>query len=173
MKLEVLSAANFLTHILRLSNNYVKCTTERRLKKFRNKLVKVLQKRYEHYWFPETPIRGSGFRVLRITDARMDPIVERAGALAGLNKKFLEKFLIPVDIYVDPLNVSYRLSDSLYWVDLFKYGPGVNSPWVPPFKRKKHTRYIPEETTSEKVESIVKQTKKKFSLSEIASLISG
>ena len=85
MKLEILSAANFVTHLLRLA----KCTEERRLKKFRNKLVKILQKRYEHYWFPQTPVKGSGFRVLRITN-KMDPMVEMAGALVGFNKEFLE-----------------------------------------------------------------------------------
>ena len=168
MKLEILSVANFVTHLLRLT----KCTSERRLKKFRNKLVKILQERYEHYWFPQSPLRGSNFRVLRITN-KMDPILEKAGVLAGINKEFLEYYLPPLTIWVDPLSVSYQFPGRFDICDLFKYGPGVNSAWVPSFKRKKYTRYKPEETTREKVESIVKQSKKYLSVSELASLISG
>lgn len=169
MKIEIFSAANFLTHLLRLAD----CTTESKLKKFRNMLVKILHQRYKNDWYPQTPMRGSGFRCIRITD-KMDPIVTQAGEMVGLNKKFLELYLLsPLTIWIDPLSVSFQLPGSSGIVDLFTYGPGVNSPWIPPFKRKPHLRYKPEETTTEKLERIEKQTKKFISMSTLAGLISG
>ena len=169
MKIEILSAANFLTHLLRLAD----CTTKPKLKKFRNMMVKVLHERYKNIWYPQTPMRGTGFRCIRITN-KMDPIVEKAGELVGFDKKFLEFYLLsPLTIWVDPLSVSFQLPGTSRIVDLFTYAPGVNTPWIPPFKRKSSTQYKPEETTTENIERKEKQTKKYFSISTLSTLISG
>ena len=54
MKLELLSAANFLVHLVRLGRRNV---GENQLERFRNALIEALRRRYRDHWFPEKPFK--------------------------------------------------------------------------------------------------------------------
>jgi len=91
MKYELLSASNFLVHLIRLAKTNV---GESQLQKFRDTLVEVLRRRYKEHWFPEKPFKGSGYRCIRI-NGKMDPVIGQAGESVGLSSGFLHsKFSI-------------------------------------------------------------------------------
>ena len=75
MKLEVQSAVNFLVHILRLAQCNIKETT---LQKFKENLIVEMYRSYRFHWYPENPVKGSGYRIIRINAYKVDPILVQA-----------------------------------------------------------------------------------------------
>merc|ERR1711873_311292 len=75
MKLELKSAVNFLVHILRLARCNIKETT---LQKFKENLILEMYRSYRFHWYPENPVKGSGYRIIRINAYKVDPILVQA-----------------------------------------------------------------------------------------------
>ncbi|XP_002738308.1 protein BTG2-like [Saccoglossus kowalevskii] len=107
MKKEIRSAVNFLKNLLRTRN-----ITDQRLDVFAKQLHDVLKLHYQQHWFPENPHKGSAYRCLRTCCNRMDPLIARAGELAGLSLTELHD-LLPKEltIWIDPADVSYRIGE--------------------------------------------------------------
>lgn len=102
MKLELLSASNFLVHLIRLGRRNV---GEGQLSKFRDCLIEVLRRRYRDHWFPEKPFKGSGYRCIRI-NGKMDPVIAQAGDGCGLSSTLLHQtFPSELTMWIDPLEV--------------------------------------------------------------------
>jgi len=128
MKLELLSASNFLVHLIRLGRRNV---SESQLSKFRDCLIEVLRRRYRDHWFPEKPFKGSGYRCIRI-NGKMDPIIGQAGEGCGLSSTFLHTtFPSELTMWIDPLEVSYRIGENGSICVLYEYKEGVLEPWKP------------------------------------------
>jgi len=128
MKLELLSASNFLVHLIRLGRRNV---GESQLQKFRDCLIDVLRRRYRDHWFPEKPFKGSGYRCIRI-NGKMDPIIGQAGEGCGLSSKFLHQtFPSELTMWIDPLEVSYRIGENGSICVLYEYKEGISEPWKP------------------------------------------
>ena len=128
MKLELLSASNFLVHLIRLAKRNV---TESQLGKFRESLIEVLRRRYRDHWFPEKPFKGSGYRCIRI-NGKMDPVIAQAGDSCGLSAAFLHStFPSELTMWIDPLEVSYRIGENGSICVLYEYCEGVTEPWIP------------------------------------------
>jgi protein Tob/BTG len=128
MKLELLSASNFLVHLIRLARKNV---GEPQLQKFRDCLVEVFRRRYRDHWFPEKPFKGSGYRCIRI-NGKMDPMIGQAGEACGLQPTFLHKiFPSELTMWIDPLEVSYRIGENGSICVLYEYKEGVTEPWRP------------------------------------------
>jgi protein Tob/BTG len=128
MKLELLSASNFLVHLIRLGRRNV---SESQLSKFRDCLIEVLRRRYRDHWFPEKPFKGSGYRCIRI-NGKMDPIIGQAGEGCGLTSVFLHQtFPSELTMWIDPLEVSYRIGENGSICVLYEYKEGVSDPWKP------------------------------------------
>ena len=128
MKLELLSASNFLVHLIRLGRRNV---SESQLSKFRDCLIEVLRRRYRDHWFPEKPFKGSGYRCIRI-NGKMDPIIGQAGEGCGLSSTFLhQSFPSELTMWIDPLEVSYRIGENGSICVLYEYKEGVSEPWKP------------------------------------------
>lgn len=108
MRLEIRSASEFLMNILRLGRNL----DSRLLDVFRGTLEDLLRHHYQHHWFPEKPSKGSGYRCIRINH-KMDPILAKAGRACGLQEASLRE-LLPneLTLWVDPLEVSYRIGEN-------------------------------------------------------------
>ena len=131
MKLELLSAANFLTHLVRLAKRGVH---EKTLAKFRENLIQVLRRRYRDHWFPEKPFKGSGYRCIRI-NGRMDPVIGCAGDKSKLSSTFLHStFPSELTMWIDPLEVSYRIGENGSICVLYEYSEGGRE-WMPAFLR--------------------------------------
>jgi protein Tob/BTG len=129
MKLELLSASNFLVHLVRLGRR--NAVSEAQLAKFRDQLIEVLIRRYRDHWFPEKPFKGSGYRCIRI-NGKMDQIVGQAGELCGLSSTMLHQiFPSELTMWIDPLEVSYRIGENGSICVLYEYNEGVSEPWKP------------------------------------------
>lgn len=108
MKSEILSGANFLTHLLHLANSGIK---KRKLGRFRHNLIKLLEKRYKNYWDYSAPMSGTGYRVIRINE-RMDPVVKEAAKLCNINEKVIQSsFPYVLTLWIDPNEVTYRFGE--------------------------------------------------------------
>ena len=128
MKLELQSAAYFLVHLIKLGRRNI---NEEQLKKFRFALVEVLRRRYRDHWFPEKPFKGSGYRCIRI-NGKMDPVIAQAGESCGLSAALVHStFPSELTMWVDPLEVSYRIGENGSICVLYEYKEGVNEPWKP------------------------------------------
>lgn len=134
MKLELLSASNFLVHLIRLA----KCNVgETQLQKFRDSLIEFLKRRYRDHWFPQKPLKGSGYRCIRI-NGKMDPVIGQAGEACGLTSAFLCSILpSELIIWIDPLEVTYRIGESGSVCVLYEHSEGVTDPWIPASMRNK------------------------------------
>jgi len=109
MRLEIISAADFLVHLLRLQAGQL---TERQLEMFKSSLTEVLRHRYRDHWFPDRPNRGSGYRCIRI-NGKMDPVIAQAGANVGLLPTVLHSlFPSELTMWIDPSEVSYRIGEN-------------------------------------------------------------
>ncbi|OAD59753.1 Protein BTG2 [Eufriesea mexicana] len=99
MRLEIVSAADFLVHLLRLQTGQL---SERQLEMFKSSLTEVLRHRYRDHWFPDRPNRGSGYRCIRI-NGKMDPVIAQAGANVGLLPTVLHSlFPSELTMWIDP-----------------------------------------------------------------------
>jgi len=127
MKLELLSSSNFLVHLVRLSRRNV----QSQLQKFHECLIEVLRRRYRDHWFPEKPFKGSGYRCIRI-NGKFDPLIGQAGEACGLSTKFLHSiFPSELTLWIDPLEVSYRIGENGSICVLYEHKDGVTEPWRP------------------------------------------
>lgn len=128
MKLELQSASNFLVHLIRLARQNV---GEAQLAKFRDCLIDVFRRRYRDHWFPEKPFKGSGYRCIRI-NGKMDPMIGQAGEACGLSSTFLHRiFPSELTMWIDPLEVSYRIGENGSICVLYEHKEGVTEPWRP------------------------------------------
>lgn len=108
MRQEIKSAADFLTNLLRLGNSL----DFNQLDMFRTHLEIMLKLHYQQHWFPENPFKGSGYRCLRINH-KMDPVIAKAGKACGLDEAHLrEVFPNELSLWIDPLEVSYRIGEN-------------------------------------------------------------
>ena len=128
MKLELISASNFFVHLIRMGCRNV---SESQLSKFRDCLIEILRRRYRDHWFPEKPFKGSGYRCIRI-NGKMDSIIGQAGEGCGLSSTFLHQtFPSELTMWIDPLEVSYRIGENGSICVLYEYNEGVTEPWKP------------------------------------------
>ena len=128
MKFELQSASNFMVHLIKLGRRNL---NEYQLEKFRLALVEVLRRRYRNHWFPEKPFKGSGFRCIRI-NGKMDPVIAQAGESCGLSAALVHStFPSELTMWIDPLEVSYRIGENGSICVLYEYKEGVNAPWKP------------------------------------------
>lgn len=108
MKDEIKSAVDFLTNILRSRDD----VNEAQTYQFNTNLTNLLVHRYQDHWFPEKPFKGSGYRCIRLNH-NMDPLILKAGNMCGLDCSFLESSFPPeLTIWVDPLDVSFRIGEN-------------------------------------------------------------
>jgi protein Tob/BTG len=109
MRLEIISAADFLVQLLRLQAGQL---SESQLQMFKSSLTELLRRRYRDHWFPDKPNRGSGYRCIRI-NGKMDPVIAQAGINVGLVPTMLHSlFPSELTMWIDPSEVSYRIGEN-------------------------------------------------------------
>jgi protein Tob/BTG len=129
MKLELQSASNFLCHLVRLGRRNI---TEQQLLKFQQCLQEVLRRRYRDHWFPEKPFKGSGYRCIRI-NGKMDPVIVQAAEGCALQAQLIHAtFPSELTMWIDPLEVSYRIGENGSICVLYEFKDGAGSEaWRP------------------------------------------
>ncbi|XP_004675690.1 PREDICTED: protein Tob2 [Condylura cristata] len=105
MHLEIKVALNFIISYL-----YNKLP-RRRADLFGEELERLLKKKYEGHWYPDRPLKGSGFRCVHI-GALVDPVVELAAKRSGLAVGDV-RANVPeeLSVWIDPFEVSYQIGE--------------------------------------------------------------
>ena len=68
----------------------------------------------------------------------MDPVIGRAGNACGLPSEFLHStYPSELTMWIDPLEVSYRIGENGSICILYEYTEGVVEPWIPASLRNK------------------------------------
>ncbi|XP_006002019.1 protein Tob2 [Latimeria chalumnae] len=105
MHLEIKVALNFIISYL-----YNKLP-RRRADLFREELERLLKQKYEGHWYPEKPLKGSGYRCVHIGQ-KVDPIVELAAQRSGLDiEEVRSNVPEELSIWIDPFDVSYQIGE--------------------------------------------------------------
>ncbi|KAG2464472.1 TOB2 protein, partial [Polypterus senegalus] len=105
MHLEIKVALNFIISYL-----YNKLP-RRRADLFGEELERLLTERYEGHWYPERPLKGSGFRCLHIGEM-VDPVVELAARRSGLDTEEVRSNVPQeLSVWIDPFEVSYQIGE--------------------------------------------------------------
>ncbi|XP_012880366.1 PREDICTED: protein Tob2 [Dipodomys ordii] len=105
MQLEIKVALNFIISYL-----YNKLP-RRRADLFGEELERLLKKKYEGHWYPDKPLKGSGFRCVHIGEM-VDPVVELAAKRSGLAVEDV-RANVPeeLSVWIDPFEVSYQIGE--------------------------------------------------------------
>ena len=105
MHLEIQVALNFV-----ISYMYNKLP-RRRVNIFGEELEKALKLKFEGHWYPNAPMKGSGYRCIK-TGEPIDPVIERAARAAGMELSDIKENLPEeLAVWVDPGEVSYRIGE--------------------------------------------------------------
>lgn len=103
---EVKAAVNFLGKLLNNTGRVSRVSVEQ----FKSSLEQRLHQYYDGHWFPERPLKGSGYRCIRINHI-MDPILDVAAKESGISNA-LRYFPNELTMWVDPYDVSYRIGEN-------------------------------------------------------------
>ncbi|XP_002736481.1 protein Tob1-like [Saccoglossus kowalevskii] len=106
MKVEIQVALNFVISYL-----YNKLP-RRRVNIFADEMQKGLREKFDGHWYPQKPYKGSGYRCLRVSGQKLDPVIETAAAASGLNMDEIRNNMPDeLSIWIDPSEVSYRCGE--------------------------------------------------------------
>lgn len=135
MKEEIESATKFMVELMRTGSG--RKLSEQELESFRKHAITVITLHYEDHWFPEQPIKGSGYRCIR-NNGKVDPILARTGQIMGIAAQFLYTlFPHELTMWIDPNEVSYRIGEHGSICILFEAKPHLppSPPATPPNKK--------------------------------------
>lgn len=151
MRLEIVSAADFLVQLLRLQTAASQLS-EGQLQMFKKSLTDLLGHRYRDHWFPDRPNRGSGYRCIRI-NGKIDPVIAQAGLSVGLVPTLLRS-LFPKELtmWIDPAEVSYRIGENGSICVLFEGTVQPPQPPQPQPQQHSHQFASPTATTNSTIE---------------------
>jgi hypothetical protein len=108
MKVELTSAANYLTDLLR---QHYKDPSEFFMTQFRDALVCVMTRTYKGYWYPNNPTKGCQIRTIQNDMKGIDPIIQEAGHYAYISDHTLSVvFKDELVMYIDPHKVECRIN---------------------------------------------------------------
>ena len=129
MRPELQSVGNFLAYLIKTSTT--RKVKVAKLENFTTRVIEVLQRHYRHRWHIEQPWKGSNYREIKINPRARNPYITKAANMADIKEKNLYRSLPAyVCIWIDPLQVTYRIGECGYERWLFKQGnDSTNTAW--------------------------------------------
>ncbi|XP_069122728.1 protein Tob1-like [Argopecten irradians] len=106
MHVEISVALNFVISYL-----YSKLP-RRRVDLLAEELEKGLKGKFEGHWYPDKPIKGTGYRCVRVNGEKVDPVIIKAIYECGLDLTEVQSYL-PAELilWIDPCEVSYKIGE--------------------------------------------------------------
>lgn len=107
MKAEIEAAVHFVGRVIVSSTK----DSISSFSEFKNELSKVMEERFKGHWHDDSPLKGQGYRSIRIHPTEpLDPVLSQA---ARKSKFSFTHLRIPVEltVWVDPKDVSCRFGD--------------------------------------------------------------
>ena len=133
MKLEIESAANFITHLANIARNDDEIDGYK-LYRFNLKLQDVMTEKYSITWNENNPWDGSGRRIIRTLDEKSEfargysVILEAALKSEICPDEILSRMPLELTIWIDPGLVTYRIFE--FYFDLYDCSKDEKS-WTP------------------------------------------
>ena len=108
MKDEIAAAVVFITRMVKNGNQLNK----EQVDEFSDKLTTALVEKFKNHWYTDNPIRGQGYRCLRLNDAfRPEPLLEKVAIECGINYSDLN-LPLEMTLWVDPSEVTCRFGET-------------------------------------------------------------
>lgn len=115
----------------------------------------------------------------------MDPLIGQAAEAAGLSSKFLHQiFPSELTLWIDPLEVSYRIGENGSICVLYEHKEGVTDPWRPTLhlnnkntsnqNKKQKTPEVSSPTCKESLRTMdfIMDARKSVSIEQLAAFVS-
>jgi len=107
MREEIAAAVVFLTRIVKKNSHL----TAEQIQEFSDRLSASLVEKFKNHWYLENPLRGQGYRCIRINETDpVDSVLDQAAQDCGLTYKDL-KMPQELTLWVDPREVCCRLGE--------------------------------------------------------------
>ena len=133
MKLEIESAANFITHLVNIARNDDEIDGYK-LHLFNTKLQDVMTEKYASSWREYDPWYDSGRRIIRMLEEKMGIATGRSVILeAALQSEICpdaihSRMPLELTMWIDPGLVTYRIFD--FYFDLYDWTKDAKA-WTP------------------------------------------
>lgn len=106
MHLEINVALNFVISYL-----YNKLP-RRRVDLLGTEIENGLKKKFEGHWYPDQPMKGSGYRCVRVSGEKVDPVIIQAATSVGVNLEEMKEYMPQeLTLWIDPNEVSYKIGE--------------------------------------------------------------
>lgn len=71
-----------------------------------------LKKKFEGHWYPDQPMKGSGYRCVRVSGEKVDPVIIQAATSVGVNLEEMKEYMPQeLTLWIDPNEVSYKIGE--------------------------------------------------------------
>lgn len=109
---ELVSAAQWLSLFLQPSLDSAK---------FKKELINSFIIKNKHFWFPNAPQKASTFRSIRISDSKIDPLLEQVRQNCKFPNPFLKDYF-PKNciLWIDPFEVNVQFDNDLTLYTIWK-----------------------------------------------------
>ena len=106
MHLEINVALNFVISYL-----YNKLP-RRRVDLLGTEIENGLKKKFEGHWYPDQPMKGSGYRCVRVSGEKIDPVMIKAATSVGVSLEEMTEYMpLELTLWIDPNEVSYKIGE--------------------------------------------------------------
>lgn len=137
---EIIAGSTFVVNVMKRNTAHLKSKdsksqfllSDSQYQKYKENLVKLLGEMYVNHWYVDSPLKGQGYRCLRV-NGKVDPLLLKAGTMMGLSHDVMLKIL-PGDftMWIDPDQVSYRFGDMGSISHIYDKSTKENLPPTPP-----------------------------------------
>lgn len=79
---------------------------------FGTEIENGLKKKFEGHWYPDQPMKGSGYRCVRVSGEKIDPVIIQAATSVGVNLDEMKEYMPQeLTLWIDPNEVSYKIGE--------------------------------------------------------------
>jgi len=108
MRDEIAAAVVFITRIVKKNGSL----SQDQVENFSNKLTALLLEKFTDHWYQEKPLKGQGYRCIRVNSCgTCDPVLLQAAGETGLKYSDL-KLPLEMTLWVDPNEVCCRFGEN-------------------------------------------------------------
>jgi len=108
MRDEITAAVVFITRMVKKNDSL----SQDQVENFSNKLTALLLEKFRNHWYQEKPLKGQGYRCIRVNSMGLcDPVLLQAAGDTGLKYSDL-KLPAEMTLWVDPDEVCCRFGEN-------------------------------------------------------------
>ena len=101
---EIEAGVELITDFIRKQNSKIPWA------RFSDSLTDCLREKFKGHWYPDSPVKGSGFRCIRLNQYHADSLVDKVAKECGI-ESVRENLPQELTVWIDPGEVSYRIGE--------------------------------------------------------------